>query len=45
MYVDTKLREAYKILAYLAVTVWLWDEARQQQDLSWQVTQAIRSFL
>lgn len=45
MYVDTKLREAYKILAYLAITVWLWDEARQQQDLSWQVTQAIRSFL
>ena len=45
MYLDRKLREAYKILSYLAVTVWLWTEAREQQELDWQVTQAIRSFL
>ena len=45
MYLDRKLREAYKILNFLAVTVWLWTEAREQQDLNWQVTEAIRSFL
>ena len=45
MYVDARLREAYKILSYLALTVWLWTEAREQQELDWQVTQAIRSFL
>ena len=45
MYVDARLREAYKILSYLAFTVWLWTEARNQQELDWQVTQAIRSFL
>lgn len=45
MYVDARLREAYKILSYLALTTWLWEESKEQQDLSWQVTQAIRSFL
>lgn len=45
MYVDARLREAYKILSYLALTVWLWTEAREQEELDWQVTQAIRSFL
>lgn len=45
LYLDRKLREAYKILSYLAITVWLWTEAREQQELDWQVTQAIRSFL
>ena len=45
MYLDRKLREAYKILSYLAITVWLWTEAREQEELDWQVTQAIRSFL
>ena len=45
MYLDRKLREAYKILSYLALTVWLWTEAREQEELDWQVTQAIRSFL
>ena len=45
MYVDARLREAYKILSYLAITTWLWTEAREQQELDWQVTQAIRSFL
>lgn len=45
MYLDRKLREAYKILNFLAISVWLWTEAREQQDLNWQVTQAIRSFL
>ena len=45
MYVDARLREAYKILSYLALTVWLWTESREQEDLDWQVTQAIRSFL
>ena len=45
MCVDARLREAYKILSYLALTVWLWTEAREQEELDWQVTQAIRSFL
>ena len=45
MYVDARLREAYKILSYLALSVYLWQESREQQELSWQVTQAIRSFL
>lgn len=45
LYLDRKLREAYKILSYLAITVWLWTEAREQEELDWQVTQAIRSFL
>lgn len=45
MYVDARLREAYKILSYLAITVWLWTEAREQEELDWQVTQLIRSFL
>ena len=45
LYLDRKLREAYKILSYLALTVWLWTEAREQEELDWQVTQAIRSFL
>lgn len=45
MYVDARLREAYKILSYLALTVWLWTESREQEELDWQVTQAIRSFL
>jgi hypothetical protein len=45
LYLDRKLREAYKILSYLAITVWLWTEAREQEELDWQVTQLIRSFL
>ena len=45
MFVDRKLRESYKILNYLAMVVWLWTEAREQEELDWQVTQAIRSFL
>ena len=45
MYVDAKLREAYKVLSYLAITVWLWTEAREQEELGWQVTKLIRSFL
>ena len=45
LYLDRKLREAYKILSYLAITLWLWTEAREQEELDWQVTQAIRSFL
>ena len=45
MYLDRKLREAYKIFSYLAITVWLWAEAREQEELDWQVTQLIRSFL
>ena len=45
MFVDRKLRESYKILNYFAMIVWLWTEAREQEELSWQVTQAIRSFL
>lgn len=45
MYVDARLREAYKILSYQAITMWLQTEAREQLDLDWQVTQAIRSFL
>lgn len=45
MYVDARLREAYKILSYLAITTWLWTESREQSELDWQVTQAIRSFL
>ena len=45
MYVDARLREAYKILAYQAITLWLHTEAKEQEGLDWQVTQAIRSFL
>lgn len=45
MFVDRKLRESYKILNYFAIVVWLWTEAREQEELDWQVTQAIRSFL
>ena len=45
MFVDRKLRESYKILNYFAMIVWLWTEAREQEELDWQVTQAIRSFL
>jgi hypothetical protein len=45
MFVDARLREAYKVLSYLAITVWLWTEAREQEELDWQVTQVIRSFL
>lgn len=45
MFVDRKLRESYKILNYFATVVWLWTEAREQEELDWQVTQAIRSFL
>ena len=45
MYVDARLREAYKVLSYLAITVWLWTEAREQEELDWQVTNLIRSFL
>lgn len=45
MFVDRKLRESYKILNYFAMVVWLWTEAREQEELDWQVTQAIRSFL
>lgn len=45
MYVDARLREAAKVLSYLAITVWLWTEAREQEELDWQVTNLIRSFL
>lgn len=45
MFVDRKLRESYKILNYFAMIVWLWTEAREQEELDWQVTQVIRSFL
>lgn len=45
MYVDRKLREAYKIISYVALTAWLWTEQREQMELDWQVTQTIRSFL
>jgi hypothetical protein len=45
MYVDRKLREAYKIISYVALIAWLWTEQREQMELDWQVTQTIRSFL
>lgn len=45
MYVDRKLREAYKILSYLAITLWVLTEAEKQNDLDVQITEIIRSFL
>lgn len=45
MYLDRKLREAYKILGYNALTLWVLTEAEKQKELDWQITEAIRSFL
>ena len=45
MYLDRKLSEAYKILSYCAITLWVLTEAEKQNELDWQVTETIKSFL
>lgn len=46
-YIDTKLRECQKILAYCSFTQWLWNENNKQSesDFTVEITNAIRSFL
>lgn len=46
-FIDAKLRETQKILAYCAFTQWLWNENNKQSesDFTVEITNAIRSFL
>lgn len=45
MYVDRKLREAYKIFSFWAFLLYIWTEADKQDELDFVVTDVIRSFL
>lgn len=45
MYVDRELREAYKILSYLALSVYLIEEQNIREDFTFQVVDVIRSFI
>lgn len=49
MFVDTKLREAMKILSYAAMLFKVWqanyEGKHQQSDVMYQITQALQSFL
>lgn len=45
MFVDTKLREAYKILSYLGTVTWVFTEHYKSQEFDSQITDLLRSFL
>ena len=45
MFVDRELREAYKILSYLALSVYLVQEQHNREDFTFQITETIRSFI
>jgi glutathione peroxidase-family protein len=45
MYVDTRLREAYKIFAYLGVITWIFAEFYKSKELDAQLLSLIRSYL
>lgn len=45
MYVDRELREVYKILSYLALSVYLIEEQNIREDFTFQVVDVIRSFI
>ena len=45
MLIDARLREAYKIFAYLAVVVWVWKENKKNDDFDKVAIKTIQSFL
>lgn len=45
MYIDTKLRECYKIISYNCLILKLWNLQNERQDLDYVVLETIRSFL
>lgn len=45
MFVDTRLREAYKILSYLAFVLMLWDENYRNQDFDVQMANTLRELM
>lgn len=45
MFVDVKLREAYKIIAYLGVITWIYTEFYKSKELDAELTKLIRSYL
>jgi hypothetical protein len=45
LFVDTRLREAYKIIAYLGVITWIFTEFYNSKELDVEVTKLIRSYL
>ena len=45
LFVDTRLREAYKIIAYLGVITWVFTEFYKSKELDVEVTKLIRSYL
>lgn len=46
-YIDVKLRECQKILAYCAFTQWIWEQNNKQSKLDFtiEITNVIKSFL
>ena len=46
-YMDVKLRECQKILAYCAFTQWIWEQNNKQSELDFtiEITNVIKSFL
>lgn len=45
MYVDRELREVYKILSYLALSVYLFVEQEEKRDFTIQLTETIKNFI
>lgn len=45
LFVDTKLREAYKIIAYLGVITWVFTEFYKSKEFDSEMTKLIRSYL
>ena len=45
MYIDVKLREAYKIIGYLSVVLWTLEEGHKQYDFSEDIALFIKEFI
>ena len=45
MFVDTRLREAYKILSYLAFVLMLWDDNYKNQEFDVQIANTLRELM
>lgn len=45
MFIDTRLREAYKILSYLAFVLMLWDDNYKNQEFDVQIANTLRELM
>ena len=45
MFVDTRLREAYKILSYLAFVLMLWEDNYKNQEFDVQIANTLRELM